>query len=320
MLRRLGYVAMCLTIDSATNRTCRLKNASPERLRALIASNLDELERVLRFNAEHAIHLYRISSELIPFASHPINAIPWWDEFAEPLARMGELLRLHDIRATMHPGQFTVLNSTSPRVVKAAIAEVAWHVRLLDALGTDGSSKIVLHVGGAFGDKPAAMARFASVVADLPEGFRRRIVIENDEHVYAIGDVLELSAKTGLPVIYDNLHDKIHSGRDDGPSRWLPDVFATWKPQDGAPKVHFSSQAVGGRPGTHSDFIDLDEFIRYLDATTTTPPFDCMLECKQKDKALFRLREGLAMRSLGEAEDASRPVGKRPARKRSSAS
>ncbi len=298
MLRHLGYVAMCLTIGSATNRTCRLKNATPERLRELIASNLDELERALRFNVENGVHLYRVSSELIPFASHPINTIPWWDEFADRFARMAAILREGPIRATMHPGQFTVLNSNNPRVVASAIEEIQWHVRLLDALETGPSSKIIIHVGGAFGDKSAAMDRFASVVGDLPESFRKRIVIENDEHVYAIEDVLELSARTGLPVIYDNLHDRIHSGRDDGPGRWLPHAFATWKPEDGVPKVHFSSQADGGRVGAHSDFIDAEEFARYLDMAPRETAFDCMLECKQKDIALFQLRNGLVGSAL----------------------
>jgi UV DNA damage endonuclease len=303
MLRHLGYVAMSLTIESATNRTCRLKNATPERLRELIASNLDELERVLRFNAERGVHLYRISSELIPFASHPANPIPWWDEFADRFDRLAGLLRAHDIRATMHPGQFTVLNSTNPKVVESAKAEIAWHVRLLDALGTGPSSKVVIHIGGAFGDKPAAMDRFVAVACGLPEPWRDRIVIENDEHVYAIEEVLSLSARTGLPVIYDNLHDAIHSGRADGPSLWLPAAFATWRPKDGVPKVHFSGQAPGGRPGSHSDFIDPDEFARYL-AAAPAAPFDCMLECKRKDLALFRLRDDLAARGLGEASRA----------------
>lgn len=295
MLNHLGYVAMSLSIGSATNRTCRLKNATPERLRELIASNLDELERVLRFNAERGVHLYRVSSELIPFASHPINAIAWWDEYADRFDRMAAILREHKIRATMHPGQFTVLNSPTPKVVAGARDEIAWHCRLLDALGMDRSGKIVIHIGGAFGDKPAAKDRFVAEVETLPEPWRHRLVIENDEHVYSAEDVLELSHRTGLPMIYDNLHDKIHSGRDDGPARWLPEVFATWKAEDGPPKVHFSSQAPGGRPGAHSDFIDPDEFALYLEMAPKDVAFDCMLECKQKDLALFKLRDDLRM-------------------------
>ncbi len=299
MLRHLGYVAMALSIDAATNRTCRLRNATPERLRELIDANLAELERVLRFNIERGVSLYRISSNLIPFASHEVNDIPWWEEHAERFARLAALIREAGLRVTMHPGQFTVLNSPRADVVKAAIAEVGWHVRLLDTLRTDDASKIVIHVGGATGGKAEATARFARVVADLPASWRKRLVIENDERVFSTEDVLDLSSRTGLPMIFDNLHDQVHAQRDDGPSRFLADVFATWKPSDGVPKIHFSTQAEGGRPGHHADWIDPDAFAALV-REAPAQPFDSMLECKQKDRALFRLREELRARGIQE--------------------
>jgi UV DNA damage endonuclease len=301
VLRHLGFVAMALGIDANTARTCRLRNANPGRLRELIGSNLCELESVLTYCAEREIHLYRISSDLIPFASHPINAIPWWEEFADRFERLGALIRRHAIRVSMHPGQFTVLNSTNPDVVTSSIAEVGWHVRLLDALGTGPSSKIVLHIGGAFGDKNAAMARFAAVVADLPEGYRRRIVVENDEHVFSVEDALEVSARTSLPVIYDNLHDAIHSGRHNVPGHLLSEVFSTWGEDDGPPKIHISTQALGGRPGQHADEIDPEDVLRVLDAAPPGRAFDAMLECKKKDLALLALREALRSRGVGES-------------------
>jgi UV DNA damage endonuclease len=196
-----------------------------------------------------------------------------------------------------------VLNSPREKVVADAIEEIRWHVRFLDLLGADGSGKIVLHVGGAFGDKDAALDRFAGVVAGLPESWRRRLIIENDEHVFSIEEVLGLSRRTGLPVVFDNLHDRIRSGRDDGPSRFLPACFATWGEADGPPKVHFSSQAPGGRPGQHADWIEPDEFAQFL-RSAPARTFDSMLECKKKDLALFRLREELEIRGLVETGEA----------------
>jgi UV DNA damage endonuclease len=77
--------------------------------------------------------------------------LAWWDEFPAEFAALARIIRDHDMRVTMHPGQFTVLNSADPRVVEAAVAEVGWHVRLLDRLGAVGAVKIVIHVGGAAG-------------------------------------------------------------------------------------------------------------------------------------------------------------------------
>src|SRR3712207_289787 len=133
MLRRLGYVAIALGSGATTNRTCRLHNATPARLRDLIAANLAGLRATLEYTASRDIRLYRISSQLVPFASHPVNRLAWWDEFAAEVAELGAFLRRHDLRVSMHPGQYTVLGSPQPGVVEAAVAELAWHARLLDA-------------------------------------------------------------------------------------------------------------------------------------------------------------------------------------------
>ena len=315
MLRHLGFVANCLEIGRSTSRTCRLKNATIDRLRELVASNLDDLEAVVEHCGTRGIRLYRISSEVVPFGSHPVNQLAWWDEFAEPLARIGRRVAELGIRVSMHPGQFTVLNSQRAATVAASIAELAWHSRFLDALGTGPSSKIVLHVGGGFGEKPAAMARFASVAADLPDAVRRRLVIENDERVYGVSEVLEVSAATGLPMIYDNLHDAIHRGGRSDPGGCLADVFATWKPADGPPKVHISTQAPGGRPGHHADLIDPADLIRVAEAAPADRPFDAMIEAKRKDQALHQLREQAARLGLvetpGPIPPASKPTGSR---------
>src|SRR5689334_11514186 len=73
MLARLGFVASVLSENLSTSRTCRLRNATPDRIRELIVENLTALDRVTSFLEAHRISLYRISSNLIPFASHPVN-------------------------------------------------------------------------------------------------------------------------------------------------------------------------------------------------------------------------------------------------------
>ena len=212
MLRRLGYVAIALGSGATTNRTCRLHNATPARLRDLIAANLAGLRATLEYTASRDIRLYRISSQLVPFASHPVNRLAWWEEFAAELAELRSLIRHHDLRVSMHPGQYTVLGSPRPGVVEAAVAELAWHARLLDALGTGHADKIVLHLGGAYGDRDAAVGRFAAVVAGLPAAVRRRLALEHDEHTFAAEEVLAVARRTGLPVVFDWLHHAAHPG------------------------------------------------------------------------------------------------------------
>ena len=94
----------------------------PLRVRELIRTNLDALYSVTKFLERHRILLYQSSSNVVPFASHPVNQLQWWEEFARELATYGERLRALDVRVSTHPGQFTGAQFTSPAVVTAVIA------------------------------------------------------------------------------------------------------------------------------------------------------------------------------------------------------
>ena len=43
MLRRLGYACVCLSVEDSSPRGTILRNATPERLRALTAANLTRM-------------------------------------------------------------------------------------------------------------------------------------------------------------------------------------------------------------------------------------------------------------------------------------
>jgi UV DNA damage endonuclease len=292
MLARLGFVASVLTEDLSTSRTCRLRNASEERLRELIVANLSTLDQVVSFLEAHRIYLYRISSNLIPFASHRVNTLQWWDENAETFSRVGRRMREIGIRVSLHPGQFTVLNSPNQSIVHAAIAELAYHARLLDAFGADSTCKIVVHVGGVYGgSQRTAMDRFTSTAKSLPVSILRRLVIENDDRLFDAEEVLHIARELGIPVVFDWLHHQAHPCRRPIPDV-LPEIFATWSAQDGDPKIHLSSQAAGGPAGAHAEYVNVEDAIAFLRIAPETP-FDCMLEAKQKDRALLRLRDEL---------------------------
>lgn len=301
MLARLGFVASVLTENISTSRTCRLKNATPQRMRELIRENLDALGHAVDFLERHQILLYRITSNLIPFASHPVNELRWWDEFAEDFMVLGRRFRALDIRVSTHPGQFTVLNSPTPRIVEAAIAELDYHARLLDAFETGPSAKIIVHVGGLYAaSESVAMERFCEGASKLSERVRRRLVVENDDRLFDAEEVLLVARQLRVPVVFDWLHH--HANPCRAPlSEVLPAIFETWRPEDGKPKLHLSSQAAGAPRGAHADFIDPADALACF-ATLPPHPFDCMLEAKEKDRALLKLRSALRTRGVVECD------------------
>ena len=170
----------------------RLANATPERLREVIATNLEALAAILRWNIDHGIEVFRISSNTIPFGSHPVNTVRWWDEFAPRLAELGGLMEGMSI--STHPGQYTVLGSARQEVVDATLAELEYQARLLSSFGLDESHKMVIHLSGT-------AERFLAASGRLSPDAYARLVVENDER-WSLADVLPL----GFPVVFDVFH------------------------------------------------------------------------------------------------------------------
>ena len=295
MIHAIGYACISLGLpDRSISRTVRVANATAERLRELVHANLTDLLAILEYNSTNHFQLFRLNQSLIPLASHPVNTLHWWseEEFAPMFRVIGDFIKRHCLRVSMHPGQYTVLNSENPLVVEAGIAKISASCCVLDAMGLDGTHKIVVHGGAGKPDHPAALARLAETWVRLPEHVRARLVLENDDTTFSIEELLPICRSLGIPLVFDWLHHGAQPGG--GSRRELADIFAevapTWMTKDGIPKTHFSSQQVGKRIGAHAYWLDPQEFLTFageLEEFTV----DVMAECKGKDLALIRLRE-----------------------------
>ncbi len=158
---RVGYPCENLTLGATTNRTLRLAALGPERVQAKAEENLKDLERMLRFNAEHGLGLLRIGQHLIPFASHPRFPYDWKEAHGAGLRRLGGLARALGQRLSMHPGQYVNPGSPDPQVVERSLAELRYSAQVLSLLGAE-DGVLVLHLGGAYGDREGALGRFVA--------------------------------------------------------------------------------------------------------------------------------------------------------------
>lgn len=292
---RVGYACVNTQLPSAS-RTLRLANVSDERLRELVAANLAALEAILRWNLEHDIRVFRLSSETVPFGSHAANTLRWWKELGARFAELGELMRDGGMSISTHPGQFTVLGSPEERFVAASVDEVEYHARLLVAFGLDRSHKIVVHGGGLYGDAQAAAERFAAAFARLSDEARKRLVLENDER-WALADVVPLARRIGVPVVFDAFHHALRPSLGElGVREAVLLAGETWGPDDGRQEVHFSTQEPGKRPGAHSESVDLHAFARFVDAVGDLE-LDCVIEVKDKERSTLLAQALLAERA-----------------------
>ena len=74
----------------------------------------------------------------------------------------------------------------------------------------------------------------------------------------------------------------------------IPKIFLTWKNEKLPPKIHFSSPRDHEKDRKHSDFINATDFVDFLENIKTfDTDIDIMLECKEKDLALFKLTDDI---------------------------
>ena len=272
--------------------------------------SLDRLDEILSYLERNGIAMYRMSSSLAPYATHPdlaqFHGQP--DECRDRLAQVGARARALGVRLSAPPSQYVVLNSRSEEVRAAAVRDLELHAALFDAMGLDREAVVVLHVGSG---GPGGADRFLAGLELLSDAARARLVIENDDRVFSLADVLDVARRGGLRVVWDILHHHCHDPAGIPDREALELALATW-PAEVKPKVHYSSPKTaieqrkrrrGRRVETqyvlpplraHADMIDPIAFRRFVEQTAAGLDFDIMLEAKAKDLALLRLREQLS--------------------------
>lgn len=310
---RLGFAVKILGGGGLRVSDTRRWQSGPHLSRSLELLDVafDHLERI-------GVQVYRLSSSTIPYGTHPdlpqLDYRRQIDECADALDALGAKARRLGLRLSTHPGQYTVLNAEDPELTRKSSLDLEQDALLLDVLGQGPEANVTVHVGGVYGDRAAALDRWARAYESLSERARARVAVEHDETSFDVGDTLELHRRTGVRVVYDHHHHRCNPGGVDAADA-LAAVAATWG--DCRPEVHLSSprtelRTVGKGAAAklvpplvdqHADFVtpwDLAELLRIAPG-----PLDVVLEAKAKDLAVVWLRDHLARRfpELAAAEE-----------------
>ena len=284
---KIGYPCIPLSISKRITRKFNLNLFNEEIFNQYTKNNLNDFFSILKFNNENNIKFFRISSDIIPFGSHTINSIQWWNTFSTTFLEIGEYIKKNNMRVSMHPGQYKVLNSPKEDTVEKAINDLIYHCKFLDSLNLPSSHKIIIHIGGIYDSKEEATNRFIENYKRLPENVQNRIIIENDEKSYSLDDVLYISSKTSAPVVFDNLHNQCKKDNNYSLEKILNMVKQTWKDKDGVMKVHYSRQDPNRKIGSHCYSLEVTPFLDYLSVAKNFD-MDIMLEIKDKDFAAIK--------------------------------
>jgi UV DNA damage endonuclease len=292
---RLRWGLCCQFLDSPiTFRTATHGYAGgleTENRRAYLADiaahNADALAAAIERCHELGIGAFRVSSQVLPLATHPISGYTL--ERLDPSGAIagafewaGALARAYDVRLSLHPDQFVVLNSERDAVVRSAVQELELQARVAEMIG---AHVIVLHAGGAAGGREAALERLERGIDRLPAPARQRLALENDDRCFPPASLLSVCERTGVPLVYDVHHHRcLGDGLSIGEATELS--FATWGERE--PYAHLSSPRDGWQaPNTraHADYIDPADFPDEWRGRTLTID----VEAKAKERAVLAL-------------------------------
>lgn len=307
---RLGFPVKLLGAPELKSHDARRWQSGPH-----LEVSLAALDRVLDWLDAHDIRMYRMSSDLAPYATHP--DLPQFHGMIAQcdarLAAVGAKARHLGIRLSFHPSQYVVINSPDPVLVTKSVADLAAQSEMLDRMRLGPEAVVVLHVGGVYEDRAISLRRWIDNWGRLPEHVRRRLVLEHDDLRFSAADTLAVHEATGVRLVFDHQHFRCLNPERLALRPTLERMLATWQPSGARPKIHFSSPRTGLVPtrrrnpatgrmcnavklplaSAHADLVDPFELAAFLRDAAAGLDFDLMLEAKAKDLALVRLRDQL---------------------------
>jgi UV DNA damage endonuclease len=234
---RLGFPVKVMGRPDLKSNDTRRWQKNPH-----LKCSLEYVDRILDYLASRELNMYRLSSDLAPYATHP--DMPQFHgmvaESDAELRAFGAKAKALNIRLSFHPSQYVLLNSPDEALTAKSIWDLASQAEMLDRMQLDDEAVMVTHVGGVYGDHEASRARWIEGWDKCPEHVRRRLVLENDDIRFSAADVLWIHERTGVRLIFDYQHFWCLNPERLEIRATLERFLATW-PAGVRPKIHFSS-------------------------------------------------------------------------------
>jgi UV DNA damage endonuclease len=293
---KYGYACINTELSKqkiSTNRTLRLKTLEEKGLEyyeSLIFDNLSDLYTILQWNEAHGIKFFRISADLFTHRNRiSLRALPSFDRISSELAKIGDYIKAHGHRVSIHADHFTILASQRESVVDNGIIDLNFFGEIMDLMGLDRSPyyKINVHVGTAKPSKEEAGLKFAKNIQRLSPSALSRLTVENDDspNGFTVEDLYNYVYKLyPVPIVFDYLHGRLNPGRL-SEEESLRLALSTWADGVTAATHYSSSKKVYedalARNTAHADYI-------HEKVQTYSLDFDIMFEAKAKESSVLR--------------------------------
>ena len=234
---RLGFPVKVMGVPGMKSNDTRGWRKNPH-----LKCSLEHLDKVLDYLRKKRLDMYRMSSDIAPYATHP--DMPQFHHMVEEsdaeLKAFGQKAQELDIRLSFHPSQFVVLNGPDPELTRRSVWDLSSQAEMLDRMRLGPEAVMVIHVGGVYDDRALSRERWVRTWETLPEHVRRRMVLENDDIRFDAHDVLWIHERTGVKCVFDYQHFWCLNLQGLDMTETLRRFIATW-PEGVRPKIHFSS-------------------------------------------------------------------------------
>lgn len=288
-----------------TTKTYALREGGREKIQSKALENCDKLYQIItEYFAKQPKNLrsFRISTTAFPCYTLEFTQ-PWYDEIRDELkarlARAGKAAREHEVRLSVHPGQYTVLASPREEVVRNSIADLEYHALLGQYMNIPAREfTINIHLQGLYGGKHSdGIARFAANYEYLSDYVQQALAVENeDKHRsgYDIAHVIELCSKIPTRATLDIHHyECLHQKMVDPitvNNTLFKEAVKTWK--NIRPLFHVSQTYIDkngeetGRMNQHSEILHDEERLANMFPMLEYADFD--IEAKNKEIAVIK--------------------------------
>jgi UV DNA damage endonuclease len=248
----------------------------------VIEHNFLLLSKITRWNIQNKVYLYRISSDLVPFADHEKYGHLWdeWRRAAQSNKILDqvrpEISRYLTLggRFTIHPGQFVSIGSPNKQTRESSIKNLEYHGQLLDLLNLpkNYNCPINIHVSNGSKDPGVIAENIEDSLQNLSDSVKKRLVFENEQNgCWRVENLRKYFPQ--IPITFDYHHYNINPG-DLNLEDALEITSASWPNND--PVQHYSEGRGKPLDTAHSDYV----------SSLPDRPWDIEVEAKQKDLSI----------------------------------
>ena len=292
---RTGYCCINLSIgDNFKTMKLGWANKNPEeapkKWRAVVTHNFQLLHKIIEWNITNKVFLYRISSDMVPFADHEQWGQLWREALREewfahvtsPARQSLNKYTQFGGRLTIHPGQFVSISSENPDIRHKSLLNLEYHAQLLDYLGLPQNVNCPINIHISNGTKGELVVNNVhESLSKMSKSLRDRIVFENEQNGYWTPSNIRKHFK--VPITLDYHHLLINPDNEYTLEEIIKFTRDSWPNID--PVQHWSEGRKHEKDPAHSDYVSkIPDF-----------PFDIEVEAKMKDLSIMpylRTRNG----------------------------